>query len=197
MFIANIVSDSKINVSQEFNVVKNFDDIINSLPTLLVGYNIVDEYYPEFDITNINVVDNIYWIFKRSENRDQYEIGLDIFINKIYSDLFKELNYIFVDFINFKLKSIKKIISKIYEIKNKTTYIYRDMIYLYGDNLIFGIDLKLLKFIGVDVNKIKNKLKVISTHFLENDDTLSEYINTIEILDNKIRFLPFIYSIRN
>jgi hypothetical protein len=34
------------------------------------------------------------------------------------------------------------------------------MLYLYGDNIIFGIDLKLLKFINTD--KVLNKIKLKS-----------------------------------
>jgi hypothetical protein len=34
------------------------------------------------------------------------------------------------------------------------------MLYLYGDNIIFGIDLKLLKFMGINTDKVLNKIKL-------------------------------------
>jgi hypothetical protein len=71
------------------------------------------------------------------------------------------------------------------------------MLYIYGDNFIFGVDLKLLKYIGLDINKIKDKIFKLSSVFLRETDIFIEYKNIIEDLDNQVRFLPFLYSIRN
>jgi hypothetical protein len=71
------------------------------------------------------------------------------------------------------------------------------MVYIYGDKLIFGIDLRLLGYMGIDTQKIQSKIKAASTVFLDNSDIFIEYKNTISSLDNKARYLPFLYSIRN
>jgi hypothetical protein len=71
------------------------------------------------------------------------------------------------------------------------------MLYVYSDNYIFGIDLKLLKYMGLNVDKIKYKIIKLSSVFLSYSTIFIEYKNIIEDLENQVRFLPFLYSVRN
>ena len=195
--VANIVSANSVNVSQDFNVVSSMDDIIHGLPTLIVGYDIVDKLYPDFDILDIKISKNIYWTFKRIENRDKFNEDLDWFVTHVYAELTKDLVYIFADPILLKKQSLVKIIRKIHSLKKIVSYIHDDMIYIYGEKLLFGVDLRLLKFLGVDVVKLKDKIKRISTDFLDDEDILIEYKNTVETLGNKVRYIPYLFSISN
>lgn len=197
MKIANIFSRSNVEAPQDFNVVTSFSDIIEGLPTLIVGYDYVNEKYPDFDITDICLGGNLYWTFRKTEKRDKYEQDLKWFITKVYADLTNELSYIFVDPIQYRGKTLVKIIKKIYSLKNIISYVTDEMIYIYGDKLIFGVDLRLLKYMGIDIQKIQRKIKAVSTVFLDNSDIFIEYKNTVSSLDNKARYLPFLYSIRN
>lgn len=197
MKIANIFSRSNVEAPQDFNVVTSFSDIIEGLPTLIVGYDYVNDKYPDFDITDICLGGNLYWTFKKTEKRDKYEQDLKWFITKVYADLTNELSYIFVDPIQYRGKTLVKIIKKIYSLKNIISYVNDEMIYIYGDKLIFGVDLRLLTYMGIDTEKIQRKIKAVSTVFLDNSDIFIEYKNTVSSLDNKARYLPFLYSIRN
>lgn len=197
MKIANIVSNTKININEEFNLVESMDNIIHGLPTLIVGFDYVNKHYPDFDILNSEVEPNLYWTFKKTERRDKHEEDLVWFENKVYTDLTKNIKYIFVDPIQYGSKSMLKIIQKIYNLNNAITFLNDNMVYIYGENLIFGIDLKLLHFIGLDINKIKCKIKTKSIVFLEDSEILIEYKNYIEELGIQVKFLPFLYFIRN
>ena len=117
--IANIVSSSNVNVSEFFNVVKTMDEIEHGLPTLIIDYDYVVKHYPDFDITNMLLEPNIYWTLKKNQSRDKHTEDLNIFINKVYEDLFKQITYFFVDVIQYQRKSIIKTIRKINSIKNK------------------------------------------------------------------------------
>jgi len=195
--IANIVSKNSVDVSQDFNVVDSIDNIILGIPTLIVGFDLTESLYPDFDVLDICVKDNIYWTFKKIEKRDKFNEDLDWFITKVYSDLIKDVNYLFVDPILLKPKTLIKIVRKIYSIENIITYKYNDMLYIYGDKIVFGVDLKLFKFIGFDVKKLKDKINHISTDFLDDDDILIEYKNIVETLGNSVRYIPYLFSIRN
>ena len=197
MKIANIVSTSKVEVPEEFNVVNSVNEIIDGLPTLIIGYDIVNNLFPDFDIINISLGENKYWTFKRTEKRDKYEADLKWFISKVYSDLTNQLIYVFVDPIQYRGKTLIKIIKKIYSLKDPIAFLNEEMLYVYGDGFIFGIDLKLLAFMGVDTGKIKTRINTISSVFLSDVKILIEYKKNIEALDNKVRYLPFLYSIRN
>ena len=71
------------------------------------------------------------------------------------------------------------------------------MIYLYSDNLIFGIDLKLARYIGMDIDKLIIKIKSISDVFLTDDEILIEYKKNLEEMDLQARYIPYLVSIIN
>lgn len=197
MKVANIVTTSKINVSDEFNVVNSMNDIIHGLPTLIVGIDIVIKNYPDFNILKICVEDNIYWTFKRTEKRDKFDEDLSWFIKKVYEDLMFDIDYVFVDLLQLRPKTIIKIVRKILSLKEAVTFVNKDMVYIYGDRLIFGVDLSLLRYMKINIDKIILKIKSISSVFLDNDKILIEYKKNIESLDNKVRYVPYLYTIRN
>ena len=195
--IANIVSTNKVDVSEFFNVVKTMGEIEHGLPTLIIDYDYVNIHYPDFDICNMLLEPNLYWTFKKTQSRDKYNEDLTFFIDKVYKDLFKEITYFFVDVIQYKRKSIIKTIRKIYNLSVKYTYIQKDMIYIYGDGIIFGIDLKLLKFIGLDDKKIKNKIKAMSTVFFNEKEILIECNKNLAEINYELRYIPYILSLRH
>jgi len=197
MKIANIVSTQKVNVSQEFNVVESMDSIIHGLPTLILGFDYVNKHYPEFDVMDRKLGENLYWTVKRTEKRDKYEEDLSWFITKVLTDLISEISYVFVDPIQYNSRTIRKVIRKFHSMENKITYQNGQMLYIYAEKIIFGVDLKLLKYIGLDYNKIKQKLINKSSVFLTNDKILIEYKKTVEELDNQVRYIPYLFSITN
>ncbi len=197
MKFANIVSTTQINVPQDFNVVQSMDEIIHGLPTLIIGFDLTDKLFPNYDVGNIKVTDNVYWTTKKTESRDKHNIELEWFKHFAYHELIKDINYIFVDPIQYKKKSLLKILKKIYTIPNKISYQHNDMIYIYSDKFIFGVDLKLIKYIGLDISKIKRKIINVSSVFLEGADIFIEYKYIIDDMENQVRFLPYLYSIKN
>jgi hypothetical protein len=197
MKFANIVSTTKINVPQDFNVVQSMDEIIHGLPTLIIGFDLTDKLFRNYDVGNIKVTDNVYWTTKKTESRDKHNIELEWFKHFAYHELIKDINYIFVDPIQYKKKSLLKILKKIYAIPNKISYQHNDMIYIYSDKFIFGVDLKLIKYIGLDISKIKRKIINVSSVFLEGADIFIEYKYIIDDMENQVRFLPYLYSIKN
>jgi hypothetical protein len=197
MKVANIVSTNKINVSDEFNVVSSMGDIIHDLPTLIVGIETVIKHYPEFNILDICIEPNVYWTFKRTEKRDKFQEDLDWFIRKVYNDLMGDIVYIFVDPIQHKPKTLIKIVRKIASLKDPVTYVHGEMVYIYGERMIFGVDLKLLRYMGADTEKIKSKIKNKSQVFLDDKKILIEYKKDVETLGNKVRYIPYLFTIRN
>ena len=197
MKIANILSTIKIEAPEDFNIVKSSSDLIDGLPTLIVGYDYVNKHYHDFDITNIKLEPNLYWTFKKTEKRDKFDEDLRWFIRKVYEDLTDKLIYLFVDPIQHKPRTLRKIVKKILSLNDVITYQHNEMFYVYSDNLIFGIDLKLLKYLGFNTDKIKEKIKSISNVFLIDDEILIEYKKCIETLNNRVRNIPYLYFIRN
>jgi len=195
--IANIVSENNINVSEEFNLVKTIDEIDPNLPSLVVGYNWVNRRYPDFDITNRKLSNNLYWTFKKTENRDKHEEDVVWFMNKVYHDLVSKINYVFIDPIQYSSKKLRKILTKIHNMKGITSYLHNDMVYMYGDGLVFGVDLGLMDFMGFNREKLILKIKNHSKVFLEDNNILIEYKKHVEGLEKQTRYIPYLYSINN
>ena len=198
MKIGNIVSNTPLKVGREFNIVDSFDDIIEGIPTLIVGYDIVKEKYGS-DLDFIDrKVDGVYWTFSKTELKKHHTPDLNNFIDRCFYKCIRDIKYIFVDPIQFTRKKMVKVIKKIKTLKKPIVYINeKDMLYLFGENLVFGIDLKLINYIGIDGNKIKSRLKSMSIVFLEGSEILIEYKEYLERLDNQPRYIPLLHSITN
>ena len=69
-------------------------------------------------------------------------------------------------------------------------------IIIYGDKIIFGVDLKLLRYMSVNVDKIIKKIKNTNV-FLDDDRILIEYKKNVGKLEYQVKFIPYLYSITN
>jgi hypothetical protein len=196
MKIGNIVSDSPIGVDKFFNVVDSLNDCIKGIPTLIIGLDYVRHLEPDF--MDRRLEDGNFWTFTKEESRKHHIIDLDSFKDYCFNSAIDDISYIFIDPIQFPKNKIKKILSKINSLDNIVTFIYEDkMAYIFSENLIFGVDLKLAKYIGIKEEKIKSKLKSISTVFLDQDRILIEYKDNMERLDNQVKYIPFLYLMSN
>lgn len=197
MKIANIVSDNDLSLLEEFNQVKSFEDAIPGIPTLIIGWDKIKKRYPDYDVLNRKISDNLYWTFKKIEKRDLHEEDLFYFIKNTYLDLINKIQYIFVDPIQLNKKSITKIVKKILNENEIISFKHNEMIYVYCDKYIFGIDLKLIKFIGYNPEKIERKINNKSKVFLYNNNIFIEYNIRLEMINNQIKYIPYLYSIKN
>jgi hypothetical protein len=193
--IANIVSQNNVDVSEIINVVKTMDEIEHGLPTLIVDFDYVNQKYPDFDITESYLGDNLWWTFKKTQKRDKHVEDLENFINTVYTNLFKNIPYFFVDLIHNSNKTLVRVIRKFHLMKGIYTYEHGEMLYIYGDNIIFGVDLRLASYIGIDSLKLKNKIKVKSLVFLGVDEILIEYKTILRENETHVRYLPYLISI--
>lgn len=202
MKLANIVSNNKEDVSEEFNVVTSLDEIIQGLPTLIVGWDYVKANYPEYNMLERKLGDNLFWTFKKNEYREQHDEDIYNFSANTYKNLVKDIKYYFFDFISLNNVNIKKILKKLYN-SELTSYHHQqpskniDMVYIYSEKIIYGIDLNQLEYMGFTKEKILNKIIINSSAFLDENVIFIEYEKGIEFLDNKIKYLPFLYTIKN
>jgi hypothetical protein len=197
MKLANIVTTVSINVTKDFNVVKSLDEIIQGLPTLIIGWDYVKKNYDNYDISDRTLGPNLYWTFKKTEKRDLHEEDIYKFTQLIYNNLIKEISYVFIDPIITKKRVIKKILKKIHNTQDIVSYHHNGMVYMYGDKIIFGVDLNLIEFIGLDTNRILSKIKDKSKYFLIKNTIFIEYKNKVENLDNQVKYVPYLYSIEH
>ena len=98
----------------------------------------------------------------------------------------------------FLVKFQKKIIRKIYSLKNPKVYNHLNrMIYIYGDNIVFGVDTEMFSYIGIDFKKVLDKLSKISNCLFIDEKIFNIYKSIINKINGKVRLIPYIYELEN
>ena len=141
--------------------------------------------------------DDIFWTFKKTERRDIFEEDLYNFINYSYNRLIKNIKYRFIDLIQYSESELKDTFKKIKKSENVIGYKYQNMLYIYIDNIIYGVDTKLIKYIGHDLESTLNKIISYFDVFLEKEEILIEYKDIIDVLNNEVKYIPYLYSIEH
>jgi len=198
MYIGNIITSSKIE-DENFKVCRKLETIDDSLPTLIVGWEKTKEIYGDkVSILHKKIDNKTQWTFSTKERKVDYDKDIESFMSNCYSNIGKDINYIYIDVIHDSKKKIKKIIRKIYSLKNPKVYNHLNrMIYIYGDNIVFGVDIEILSYIGIDYNKVLTKLSKIPNCLFIDEKIFNIYRGMINKINGKVRLIPYIYEIEN
>ena len=176
------------------------DDIYTNLPTLIIGYETAIDILgaENINVLKRNINKKMFWTFRRTIERKVYDPDLEDFIRYSYKKAIENINYVDVDVIQHSSKKLYKIVKKISGLKNPISFKSpNNIIYIYSENLIFGIDMNLLDYVGIDIEKVEKKIINKCVVFLEGTEILIEYNNQLERLKYDYKYLPFLYSIKN
>lgn len=182
-----IVSDSKIKNLKGF--VEQVSDVSLAdltKPTLFVGVENARKNIEGFSILKKKYGSNIFWTYKKTEKRVEFEDDINYFYNNIIYNISCNIKYYYINIINLKYNKIKKLYNILFSREKKYIYISNDMIYvLYKENIILGISLNLLEYIKIKKEKILDKLYSNKNNVICTD--LSQCIRSIknEIGNNK------------
>ena len=191
-----IVSDTKIKNLKGF--VEQVNDVSLAdltKPTLFVGIENAKKNIKNFSILDKKYGDNIYWTFKKTEKRVEFEDDIEKFYNNIIYNISCNIKYYYINIYNLRYNKIKKLYNILFSDKGKYIYISNEMIYLlYKDNIILGISLNLLEYIKIKKEKILNKLYSNKNNIICTD--VSKCVKAIrnEIGNNKY-VVPYFMSI--
>jgi hypothetical protein len=81
--------------------------------------------------------------------------------------------------------------------ENVVGYLYNKMLYIFVEKTIYGIDLTLLKYMDYNTDDVLCKIKSYCSVFLDNKEILIEYKDVIDMLNNEVKYIPFLYSIEH
>lgn len=192
MYIGNIVTNDKIS-DEKYNICDDISQINSNFLTIIVGWGLVKEIYGEENVSILNkkIDENTYWTFNNKERKVDLEVDLKKFHNRCIKYIDNKITYIFIDILHDNPKKIKKIIRKIYSLNNIRTLMCDSMIYLFDENLVFGIDLNILYFMGVNIDKIKHKVKRLSKVTLIENEIFNKCSRCVDYNNKKI--IPYIY----
>jgi len=197
MLIGNVVCERYIKIDKNFNLIKSTNEIIEELPTLIVGLDNAKSFTDKISYLDRKINTNTFWTFTRLEKRDLFEEDLFYFIKFSYDELLKSAKFKFIDLILSDSDEINKVFNKININDNVITFSYENMVYTYVNNMIYGFDLRQVDYIGKSKNIFIDKIKDMSDVFLSDEKILIEYKKELSVLNNEIKYVPLIYLLRN
>ena len=194
--VGNIFTLDKIKVDDNFNVVNSYNEIIEGIPTLVIGIDSATDLYGKLNYIDRKIDNLNYWTFSKKEKRLLFEEDLFYFIENSYKNLTNRIEYIFVDVILYDDEKVKNIIKKIKSFNNNISFLTDKMLYIYSDKYIFGFDIKQIEYVKGDIDKFISKMKSLSKDFLLNNEILIEYKNNLGMLEDDLKYIPVLYSMR-
>ena len=195
-YIANILTDEQFNEAELYNVVRDSNDLIPGIPTLIVGWERTKSEYPDASIIEDKVSDNVYWTYGKYERRDKYETNIKKFQDLSFKKFVDSLDYVFYDVLLSTTEKLDSFLTSLLSEPTKTVYVIRDMMYIYysGTNKVVGLSLR-------DCDYIEDTLKKRIFSAIYNSKTVNLLKNNDEI-SHEVRLkakgrayiLPYLYS---
>lgn len=204
--IANIIySDELVNHTRvEYINYINFNDdnfkFDHNLPTLYVGWLLLKNLR-ETDaetILNKELIENeVYWEFSFNEKKSDHISGINLFVRNAPYYYFRN---------NYKYKNLDPIFSNIeseIDLQNKTPknpysiYNHKDeMLYILNENTIYGVNLDMYQYFGIDKIKIIENLKENTpNYYYDNSGSIyQEYYKIYPFFEDLKRYLVVILS---
>lgn len=178
--IANILTNSKktpFHDCQLYNVVGSKDDLIENIPTLIIGLKKVEEFGLEYSLLDWKINDNLYWCFSNRERRENYEDNTKKFEKLIIDKIVKEVEYHYFNVLTESNSAKREFFERISNSDCKTVYIENDIVYICfcGEDIVYGFSLSDIEYSGKSNKKILSLLYSMS------------YITVIKTKD----FIPF------
>ena len=168
-----IISDNVIREKNSFvGYVKDISEADPTKPILYIGYKKAKSIEGYKNILEKKINNNIFWTFKKTESRSDYEIDLEKFYKYNINNILYNINYYYINIINIKYNKLKKLYNIILNYtKQKYIYISKNMIYFKYEDNTYGISLSLLEYIGINKDKILQRIKANKSNIIIYDKT--------------------------
>lgn len=190
-YIANILTNG-IFEDELYNVTNKKGDLIDGIPTLVIGWEFCKKRYSNANILESKIDELTYWTFGKREKRDKYDETISWFKDFAIKEFVKSVDYKFINVITLSGES-KDSFYKIFEGSKPTSYFSGEMCYVnrVGENCVYGFSLRDFNYIGVDTKKIASF--IYSNSFVANkNDNLSQNNKTYF---NRCKYvMPYILS---
>jgi len=189
-----IVSDRKIIGLKDFvKQVDKISDADTSKPTLIVGLDLAKSISDSFSILNKKLGDNLFWTFKKTERRTEYDRDINIFYNNIIYNNINNIKYYYINIIKLNYTSIKKLYNIVFSNDSKYIFIDNGMIYILHDDVVFGISINILQYMKINTKKIIDRLYSNPNNIICDDSTICMKSIRGEIGSNKYA-VPYLMS---
>lgn len=163
--IANIFTNKPFMDNEIYNVAKSKVDLIDGLPTLVIGWDFTKQNYPNANILSWEIESNIYWTYGKREKRNRFEENLENFQNLSIKELIKAVKYKFLNVLTSSEEDKRDVYNIILSEVPCNVYIGNDMVYIWDGikSEIIGLSLRDMEYEG------KNPKPFISAMYKNNN----------------------------
>lgn len=196
-YIGNIITKSKLEISSFFNVTSGFNNIDINIPTLIVGWGEVKVLFPDQNILESQITNNISWTFSKREKRHQFEKDIVNFTSSAIKKVNENVKYSFFNFILASQDKRNRFISYV-QAGNCSLYYNSRFLYVYNikDSHTIGISLTDLEYIGINTEDFiciltKNNNNIIC------DNLKCVDANSYNLIKDNTKIIPYLNYLRN
>lgn len=196
-YIANIITNNKFEASAFFNITSDFESVNKKIPTLIIGWGLVKTLFPEQNILDFKITEDISWTFSKREKRFQYEKDILLFTDNVIKKLEKKINY---RFFNYILSTQERREAFINYINKGNCYIYHNsrFLYIYSalDMVTIGISLNDLSYIGININDFIKSLNRNNNNVIYNNLKFIDE-NSLWLIKENIKAAAYLNYLKN
>lgn len=196
-YIGNIITKSKLEISSFFNVTSDFNNIDVNILTLIVGWDEVKAIFPDQNILESQITNNISWTFSKREKRHQFEKDIVNFTSSVIKKVNENVKYSFFNFILASQDKRNSFISYV-QAGNCSLYYNSRFLYVYNikDSHTIGISLTDLEYIGINTEDFiriltKNNNNIIC------DNLKCIDANSYNLIKDNTKIIPYLNYLRN
>lgn len=194
-YIGNILTDLQFANQELYNVVKTKEDIIEDIPTLVIGWDKVNKNYDNISLLDWKIDNMTYWTFGRRERGERYEEDIERFNKLALKTLKKNVKYVFFNILIENDERKEDFFKFLKDNTEKTCYIDNNIAYFCKDNNknVIGISLNDIEYEGKDKNRfLSNIYSNSNIHLVKSNNDIVLKIK-YQLL-NEPYLIPYLFS---
>ena len=189
-----IITDRKMNDIEGFvEQVKDYTDADSTKPILIVGWDNAKLHRGYKSILEKELAPGVFWTFKKSESRSDFEQDLKNFYQYVYNVILDNIDYYYINILSLRYNKLKKLYSIFNSKERKNIYISDNLLYTLYDGKVLGVSLDVLEYCGVKRDKV---LALLSSNPANKiyDNSHRWMIRLCKYLGNKKYAVPYFIS---
>lgn len=177
-----IISEKKIKGLEPFvKQIQREEDAKEAFPILIVGWDIAKAHKGYKSVIDRKIDDNVYWTFKKTESRVDFEKDLSAFYKVLINNFIGEIDYKYLSYRNITESRLKKMFQYVNSNDCKCIYLSNDMLYVPFNKSVIGVSLRVCEYCGISKEKmlsfVKNTSRIISDKDVEDKSVLKWFQN--------------------
>lgn len=195
-YLANVLTVEHFEDHTYYNVVSNPKNLIDNIPTLIVGWETAKELHPEASILNWKIDNNTYWTYGKRVKREKNEADIKAFKELVMSRAVKNIEYFFFNVLTATKEEKIRFNIILSDSMVKYALISSGMLYIYFPETseVIGVSLSDIEYSGIDSNKLLRKVhNNRAIKIVEERDFVS--FETRELIKNKRYMIPYLSSL--